>query len=115
MWLGVLSMGPQRAYEFADRVHRQRLVAVVPGFWDALIQARIGPALVTALSTALIGLLAARIWGGAVGFLAGALSSLDPWAVGLQQLLHTDGLLTGFMGIAGLAAIVYWWQGGGRR
>jgi hypothetical protein len=115
MWLGVLSTGPQRAYEFADRVHRQRLVAVVPGFWDALIQARIGPALVTALSTALIGLLAARIWGGAVGFLAGALSALDPWAIGLQQLLHTDGLLTGFMGIAGLAAIVFWWQGGGLR
>src|SRR5215211_4474580 len=27
MWLGVLSMGPERAFQFADRVHRQRLVA----------------------------------------------------------------------------------------
>jgi hypothetical protein len=115
MWLGVLSMGVERAFEFADRVHRQRLVATVPGFWDALIQARIGPAVATALSAALIGLLAARIWGGAVGFLAGAISALDPWAIGLQQLLHTDGLLTGFMGIAALSAIVYWWHGDGRH
>jgi hypothetical protein len=115
MWLGVVSMGPQRAFEFADRIHRQRLVAVVPGFWNALIQARIGPVVVTALSAAMIGLLAARIWGGGVGLLSGALSALDPWAIGLQQLLHTDGLLTGFMGVAGLSAIVYWWQGGGRR
>ncbi|MFN0070030.1 MAG: glycosyltransferase family 39 protein [Chloroflexota bacterium] len=114
MWLGVLSMGRDRAYEFADRVHRQRLVAVVPGFWDALIQARVGPIVVTALTVATIGLLVARIWGGPAGFLAGAISALDPWVIGLQQLLHTDGLLTGFMGVSALASIVYWWQGGAR-
>ena len=72
MWLGVLSMGPERALQFADRVSRQRFVAAVPEFWDALIQARIGPIVVTSLTVATIGLLAGKIWGGAVGFLAGA-------------------------------------------
>jgi 4-amino-4-deoxy-L-arabinose transferase-like glycosyltransferase len=115
MWLGVLSMSPERAFQFADRVHRQRLVAVVPGFWDALIQARIGPAIVTALTVALVGLLASRIWGALVGFLAGALIALDPWAIGLQQLLHTDGLLTGFMCVSALSSLVFWWLGGGQR
>lgn len=113
MWLGVLSLGTERALQFADRIHRQRLVAVVPGFWDALAQARVGPALVTSLTVAAIALLAARLWGAPVGMLAGAISSLDPWAVGLQQLLHTDGLLAGFMGVSALASMVYWWARGG--
>jgi 4-amino-4-deoxy-L-arabinose transferase-like glycosyltransferase len=112
MWLGVLSMGQERAYQFADRVHRQRLVAAVPGFWDALVQARIGPAIVTAMAAGLIGVLTARLWGAPVGILAGGISALDPWAVGLQQLLHTDGLLASFMGVSSLAALIYWWDRG---
>lgn len=113
MWLGVLGMGQAEAYRFADRVHGQRFVAVVPGFWESLAQARVAVALVTALGTAVFAALVARIWGIGPGGLAGALVALDPWSVGLQQLLHTDGLLAGFMVIAALAGLVFWWARGG--
>lgn len=114
MWLGVLAIGPERALQYADRISGQRFVASVAGFWDSLAQARVGPALITALTAAVIAALSTRIWGLSVGLLAGALTALDPWAVGLQQLLHTDGLLTGFMAVTALSSINYWWLGAGR-
>src|SRR5690242_17417000 len=47
MWVAMLTLGPNRMVQYADRVTNQRLVAHVAGFWDALVDARVGFAVVT--------------------------------------------------------------------
>src|SRR6266498_3804566 len=49
MWVAMLTLGPNRMVQYADRVHNQRLVGRVAGFWDALVDARVGFAIVTAV------------------------------------------------------------------
>src|SRR3954463_14960953 len=36
MWLAMLTLGPQRMVQYADRVTNLRLVGRADGFWDAL-------------------------------------------------------------------------------
>src|SRR6266699_3619842 len=54
MWVAMLTLGPSRMVQFSDRITNQRLVAHVAGFWDALVDARVGFAVVTAALVALI-------------------------------------------------------------
>ena len=70
MWVAMLTLGPERMVQYADRVHEQRLVGRVPGFWEALVDARPGFALVTALLVTLIAGLAWRLFGPLVGSLS---------------------------------------------
>src|SRR3954452_14888285 len=42
MWVAMLTLGPNRMVQYADRVHNQLLVGRVAGFWDALVDARVG-------------------------------------------------------------------------
>jgi hypothetical protein len=114
MWVAMLTLGPQRMVQYADRVHNQRLVGRVDGFWDALVDARPGFALVTAALVTLIAGLAWRLFGGLVGGLTGLIVGLEPFLLGISQLVHMDAILSGCMVASVLAALVAWTRGGGR-
>lgn len=106
MWVTTLTLGPQRMVQYADRVHNQRLVARVPGFWDALVDARVGFAVVTAGLVALIAGLAWLLFGRNVGLLAGVVVGLEPFYLAISQLVHMDAILSGCMVASVMAALV---------
>ena len=114
MWVAMLTLGPQRMLQYADRIHNQLLVGRVPGFWDALVDARPGFALVTALLVTLIAGLAWRVFGPLVGGLTGLLLALEPFYLAISQLVHMDAILAGCMVASVLAALVRWTRDGGR-
>ncbi|MCC6179054.1 MAG: glycosyltransferase family 39 protein [Chloroflexi bacterium] len=115
MWVATLTLGPERTVQYADRVHGLRLVGRVAGFWDALVAARVGFAVATALLVAGIALLAGRLFGPLVGLLAGLAVGLEPFYIAISQLVHMDALLSGCMVASVLAVLVRWQRGGGRR
>jgi hypothetical protein len=114
MWVAMLTLGPDRMVQYADRVHNQRLVGRVPGFWNALVDARPGFALVTAALVTLIAGLAWQLFGPLVGTLTGLLVGLEPFYLAISQLVHMDAILSGCMVASVLAALVAWTRGGGR-
>jgi hypothetical protein len=114
MWVAMLTLGPDRMVQFADRVHNQRLVGRVDGFWSALVDARVGFALVTAGLVTLIAALAWRLFGALVGALSGLVVGLEPFYLAISQLVHMDAILSGCMAASVLAALVTWTRGGGR-
>src|SRR4051812_14134608 len=115
MWVAMLTLGPQRMVQYTDRVHNQRLIGRVDGFWDALVAARPGFALVTSLLVTLIAGLAWRLFGPLVGILAGLIVGLEPFLLAISQLVHMDAILSGCMVASVLMALVRWTRGGGRR
>jgi len=111
MWAGLLGIGP-------DAV---RLYAGVPSASPAALERAPGAerlmsaarTAVAVLAAGLIGLavaLAGRLLGGA-GLLGGALLASDPYLIGMTRLLHVDALLSPFMLVSVLAALIYWLQG----
>jgi hypothetical protein len=114
MWVAMLTLGPERMVQYADRVHNQLLVARVDGFWDALVDARVGFALVTALLVTLIAGLACRLFGLLIGALAGVIVGLEPFYLAISQLVHMDAILSGAMVASVLAALVAWERRGSR-
>jgi hypothetical protein len=115
MWVAMLTLGPNRMVQYADRVHNQRLVGRVAGFWDALVDARVGFAIVTAGLVTLIAGLAWRLFGPLAGVLTGLVVGLEPFYLGISQLVHMDAILSGTMVASVLAALIGWERGGGRR
>jgi hypothetical protein len=114
MWIAMLALGPERMVQYADRVHNQRLVGRVPGFWDALVDARTGFAVMTAALVTLIAGLSWRLCGPLVGMLAGLLVGLEPFYLAVSQLVHMDAILSGCMVASVLAALICWTHAGGR-
>ncbi|MDP8922329.1 MAG: glycosyltransferase family 39 protein [Chloroflexota bacterium] len=114
MWVATLTLGPERMIQYADRVHGLRLVGRVPGFWQALVDARVGFAVATALLVGLIAALTWRLVGPGPGLLAGVVVGLDPFSLAISQLVHMDALLSGCMVASVLAALVTWQGRGGR-
>jgi 4-amino-4-deoxy-L-arabinose transferase-like glycosyltransferase len=100
--------------QYADRVHNQRLVGRVPGFWDALVDARAGFLVVTAALVTLIAGLSWRLCGPLVGSLAGLLVGMEPFYLAVSQLVHMDAVLSGCMVASVLAVLVCWARVGGR-
>jgi 4-amino-4-deoxy-L-arabinose transferase-like glycosyltransferase len=113
MWVATVTLGPERMVQYADRVHNQRLVGRVAGFWDALVDARRGFAVVTAALVALIAALTWRLSGPGPGLLAGLVVGLEPFYLAISQLVHMDAILSGCMAASVLAALVRWGGGGG--
>ncbi|MFN0070031.1 MAG: ArnT family glycosyltransferase [Chloroflexota bacterium] len=114
MWVGMLGMGQDQALQFSTRLRGQGLIGRVPGFEAALVDARAAMAVATSVLIAAVAVLTTRIWGSGVGATAGLLLALDPFSIALGQILHVDGLLTGFMAVSALCLMTYWWQHGGR-
>jgi 4-amino-4-deoxy-L-arabinose transferase-like glycosyltransferase len=113
MWIGLLSLGPDGALRFADRVHGLRFVGQVPGYLDGLAQARIGFAILGAVAAAGSTLLVWRLFGAGVAVLTGIAQAAEPFLVANQQLVHVDGPLVAFTTLAVLAALVRWTADGG--
>jgi Dolichyl-phosphate-mannose-protein mannosyltransferase len=114
MWTAALAQGPENAVRFADRVHELRFVAQVPGYLEALAQARIGFAVVAAAGVAVSMALVFRLFGLGVALIAGLGLAAEPFLVANTQLVHVDGPLTTLASVAVLAALVRWTAGGGR-
>jgi hypothetical protein len=114
MWIAALALGSDWAREFRgtvsfyDRVETVREVADRPDFMAALVQARLGLAMVHSLLLATAALLLWRIAGPAAGVIGGALLALEPFLVAHGQVLRSDALLAELLLVAILAAAVYW-------
>jgi hypothetical protein len=87
---------------------------LVNGQFGRMVDARPGFALVTALLVTLIAGLSWRLFGGVVGALTGLVVGLEPFLVGISQLVHMDALLSFSMVASVLMALVRWTRGGGR-
>ena len=114
MWLTMLTLGPERIVQYADRVHNQRFVGRVAGFWEALVTARVGFAAATAALVVLISVSAWRLFGPPVGLLTGLIVGLEPFYLAISQLVHMDAVLAGCMVASVMAALVRWRSDGGR-
>ncbi|MCC7105993.1 MAG: hypothetical protein IT307_12695 [Chloroflexi bacterium] len=114
MWLSALGQGFSNAIRFADPVTGARYVTRVPGFFQALVDARRAFAVANALLVAAIGLAAWRLLGIGPASVGAGLLALDPFDIAHSQLVHMDGLLAGLVALAALCAAVYW-VGNGRR
>jgi hypothetical protein len=112
MWITLLTLGPDRTVEFADRVHNQRFVGRVPGFWEALVDARLGFAVSTSVLVALIAIFTWRLFGPVLGILAAILVGLEPFFLAISQLVHMDAVLSGCMVASVLAGLVRTASGG---
>lgn len=99
MWLGGLG-----SLLFDWLAGLGRAAAEDEGLRRALM--RLPVALVAALSVALAYPLLRRLFGGRVALLAGLLWAADPFLVAHAQLLHVDALLTSFITLALLTALV---------
>ena len=115
MELAILSQGPGGAERYADPVTNARMVSRVPGFYQALVDARRGFVVASALLVAAMGLLAWRLLGPGPALAGSALLALDPFLLAHSQLVHTDGLLAGLSVTSALCALVRYAAGGGRR
>ena len=111
MWVTTLAVGPE-IERLAGFTIQDFPVTREPGFMDLLIRARIGMILVNV--SLLVGAvaLAWRLFGWGPALLGGIIMALDPFLVAHTQVVHVDGLSTGLMTVAILAAGVYWWDGG---
>src|SRR5437763_1420006 len=78
MWAGLLGMGPQRAAYLARNLAAGNISSDQPAYFDALVRGRLPLLLLTCLATVLVTLLGWRLFGGAVGLLAGSLLALEP-------------------------------------
>lgn len=114
MELAILGQGPGGAERFADPVTNARLVSRVPGFFDALVAARRGFVVTSALLVAAMGLLAWRLLGPGPALAASLLLALDPFLLAHSQLVHTDSLLAGLSVTSVLCVLVRYAAGGGR-
>jgi 4-amino-4-deoxy-L-arabinose transferase-like glycosyltransferase len=99
MWLGSIGLTLQRwlgalGWVGLDNPDTQRIFLRLP----------VG--IVTALCVALAYPLLRRLFGGRVALLATLLWACDPFLIAHSQLLHTDALVTSFMTISLLAALV---------
>jgi 4-amino-4-deoxy-L-arabinose transferase-like glycosyltransferase len=85
-----------------------RLAARVPGYFNALVEARRVLVPVHALLIVVSALLAWRLWSPTIGLLTGLLLALEPFLVAHGRILRTDALLAELMLVAVLAALAYW-------
>ena len=106
MWLTDFELGGERARRFASGVRTESRVTEVPDFLAALHAARVPFAIANAALVALIALLAARIFGGGPGLLAGLLLALDPYWSAMSPIVGMDGLLAGLSGASLLSALL---------
>lgn len=111
MWIGFLGMG-QGAVRFYAGPQSVSAAALenAAGAEQLMGAARMAVALVTAGVIGVAVALAGRLLGPA-GLVGGALLAADPYLIGMTRLLHVDALLSPFLLVSVLAALIYWLQG----
>jgi 4-amino-4-deoxy-L-arabinose transferase-like glycosyltransferase len=113
MWISTLTLGPQRMITYSDRASGQRFVTRVPGFWQALVDARLGFVVATAMLVAAIAAIVWRLAGVGAAAAVGLMVGLEPFPLAISQLVHMDAVLAFSMGGAALAAAMRWIGRGG--
>ncbi len=113
MWTALAGMGVDHALGLVQYVRPDGLEKA-PDYLDTLRQARKWFPAVTSLAVALIGLLAWRLAGPAIGILSAVLVGLEPFFLAHSVVAHLDGTLTSYMTVSALCAVIYFWAGGGR-
>jgi 4-amino-4-deoxy-L-arabinose transferase-like glycosyltransferase len=99
MWLGAIGVWLRGALEAAGNT------AIADPYWQRTLL-RLPVGVVTALCVALAFPMLRRLLGGKVALLAALLWAAEPFVIAHSQLLHTDALLTSFMTLALLAALI---------
>lgn len=99
MWLGSIGVWLRGALEAAGNA------AIVDPYWQRTLL-RLPVGIVTSLCIALAFPLLRRLWGGKVALIAALLWAAEPFLIAHSQLLHTDALLTSFMALSLLAALI---------
>ena len=111
LWVDVLGMGFGRAaqlaglVEYDGNVPTRRAIANAPDFLSALAAARWAHAVANAILVSLVGLLAAGLFGRAVGLIAGLLLALDPFLIAHAQVIRMDSLQALLLCVALLAGL----------
>ncbi len=113
MWHSLVGMGPERALGLVEYVRPDGLEKA-PNYLETLRLARQPFAVMTALAVVGIALLTWRLFGAGPGLLAGVLLGLEPFFLAHSVVAHVDSNVTTWMTVSLLAALVYFWAGGGR-
>ncbi|MCC7368938.1 MAG: hypothetical protein IT306_10975 [Chloroflexi bacterium] len=110
MWTGVVGMGPGavRFYAGPQSISAPALESA-PGAERLMSAGRVAIALLAATLFGVVTALAGRLLG-TPGLIGGLLLAADPYTVGMTRLLHVDALLTPFLLVAVLSALIYWLQ-----
>jgi len=118
MWLTTAALGPTRAASYGEAarpptppggpvlISGKVPVTTMPDFLSTIHRARIAFVVVNAALAALVGLLAARVFGLGPGVLGGLLLALDPYWAGVSPIVGMDGPLAGFTSAALLCLIL---------
>jgi 4-amino-4-deoxy-L-arabinose transferase-like glycosyltransferase len=112
MWAALAGLGPERAIGLAEYVRPDGLEKA-PGYLDLLRDARRPFPILTSLAVVAICLLTWRLFGAGPALLLGVLLALQPFFLAHSGVVHLDGMLTSYMTVAYLSALVYWGRGGG--
>jgi hypothetical protein len=112
MWLSMLGMGPDRALALVEHVRPDGLEKA-PNYLETVHQARRAFAVLTSLAVVGIALLAWRLFGLGVGLLTGVMLGLEPFFLAHSIVAHVDSNITIWMTVCILAALIYFWAGGG--
>ncbi|MBA2447251.1 MAG: glycosyltransferase family 39 protein [Chloroflexi bacterium] len=111
MWAALIGLGPARALALADL---NDAVTAQAALADSRHVARRSFAALTALAVVGVALLTWRLFGAGPGLLAGVLLGLEPFFLAHSTIVHVDTNVTIWMSVGLLAALIYFWAGGGR-
>jgi len=113
MWSSLIGMGPERALALVQYVRPDGLEKA-PGYLDTLHSARRTFAVLTSVAVVLVTLLTWRLFGAGPALLAGVLLAVEPFFLAHSVVAHVDSNITTWLTVSILAALVYFWAGGGR-
>ena len=113
MWASLIGMGPERALALGAHVRPDGLEKA-PNYLETLQLARRSFAVLTSLAVVMIALLTWRLFGLGPALLAGVLLGLEPFFLAHSVVAHVDSNVTTWLSVSILAALVYFWAGGGR-
>jgi hypothetical protein len=113
MWTALAGLGLNNALFLADHVRPDGLEKA-PGYLDLLRQARRPFTVLTSLAVVAVAFLTWRLFGAGPGLIAGVLLAVEPFFLAHSAVIHLDGMLTSYLNLSVLSALVYWGRGAGR-
>ena len=113
MWASLIGMGPDRALALGSYVRPDGLEKA-PNYLETLHLARRSFAVLTSLAVVMVALLTWRLFGLGPALLAGVLLGLEPFFLAHSVVAHVDSNVTTWLTVSILAALIYFWAGGGR-
>jgi dolichyl-phosphate-mannose-protein mannosyltransferase len=113
MYTALAGLGLDNALFLADYVRPDGLEKA-PGYLELIRQARRPFTVLSALAVVGIALLTWRLFGAGPALIVGVLLALEPFLLAHAGVVHLDGMLSSYMTLALLSALIYWVRGAGR-